>query len=186
MMKQLILVISGLGLGLVAGCSVIVDGELANRMGEDAGPSGETCSFDAQCISFDPFNCNRVCGDEGFCVDGPTAPDGTRCGMSMAASMHCVAGECVMRTCGDGYVDRAATPPEFCDDGDDTNPDDGCHMCTRSCAPPAPANCSDDDPCNGQESCGDVGGMMVCRSTQGLADDTACPGGTCQQGTCTP
>lgn len=170
------------------GCSVIVDGQLQGRdSGADAA-SGETCTFDAQCISFDPFNCNRVCGAAGQCVDGP-APEGTRCGMG--ANMHCVTGTCVPRTCGDGFVDRAATPPEYCDDGND-NPDDGCNnMCTRSCAAPAPAECGDGDECNGQESCMTIMALAFCRSSEALPDDQECEDssgapGTCQLGTCVP
>lgn len=114
--------------GLGAGCSVIVDGELNNR-GSDSGVGGQTCMFDAQCISFDPFNCNRVCGPEGRCIDGP-APDGTRCGMG--GPQHCVAQVCVMRVCGDGYVDRNASPPEYCDDGNMVDTDSCNNACTRS------------------------------------------------------
>ncbi len=185
-------ILSGLALlatlgALGAGCSVIVESQLNDREG-DAGPTGETCNFDAQCISFDPFNCNRICGPENRCIDGP-APDGTRCGMA-GATMHCVAQTCVMRTCGDGYLDRSATPPEYCDDGN-MNPDDGCNnVCTRSCAPPAPANCADANPCNGEESCADVMGMMLCRSTPAPANGATCDAagapGTCQDGTCVP
>jgi cysteine-rich repeat protein len=166
------------------GCSVIVESELENRR-PDAGMMGETCTFDAQCISFDPFNCNRICGPEGRCIDGP-APDGTRCGMG--ANQHCVANVCVMRECGDRFVDRSATPPEFCDDGND-NPDDGCNnVCTRSCAPPAPAMCSDGNPCNGEETCADVAGMMLCRASMALAEGATCTSaggdGTCTDGFC--
>ncbi|MCA9605720.1 MAG: DUF4215 domain-containing protein [Myxococcales bacterium] len=168
------------GLATAPGCSVIVDGTL-NDKDQDSGPMGETCSFDAQCISFDPFNCNRICGPEGRCIDGP-APDGTRCGMG--TGQHCVDQTCVVRSCGDGYVDRTATPPEYCDDGN-TNPDDGCNnLCTRSCAPPAPANCSDANPCNGEESCADVAGMMVCRATAPAMDGTECDAGGGAPGTC--
>lgn len=178
-----------LSLLLVAapGCSVIVDGQLSSiDAGSDSGPAGETCTFDAQCISFDPFNCNRVCVD-GRCMDGPQAPDGTRCGME--ARQHCIAGDCVPRVCGDGYVDRTATPPEYCDDGND-NPDDGCNnQCTRSCAPPAPANCDDGNVCNGVEACTTIMDMAFCRSTRASDDGDACntgdgSPGTCQSGAC--
>ena len=173
---------------LAVGCSVIVEGQLTNRdSGADA-PTGQSCTFDANCISFDPFNCNRVCGAAGRCMDGP-APEGTRCGMG--ANMHCVGGACVMRTCGDGYVDRTATPAEYCDDGND-NPDDGCNnMCTRSCAAPAPAECGDGNECNGQETCMTVMALAFCRASEPLAEDHDCTdaagtAGTCQAGSCVP
>lgn len=166
---------------LTGGCSLIVDSELGSKT--DAGSTGEVCTTDAQCISFQPFNCNRVCGDDGRCVDGPRAPDGTRCGMG--TNMHCVGtAGCVTKECGDGFVDR--TEREYCDDGND-NPDDGCNnMCTRSCVPPAPANCDDGDACNGMEVCGMV--MGVCRTGPPADDGTACMAGgspgTCQAGAC--
>ena len=166
----------------LGGCSVIVEGELDRKAdagsasgdaGTDAGDIGPTCADDAQCISFDPFNCNRVCGPANRCIDGP-APDGTRCGMA-GSMQHCVRQTCVMRGCGDGFLDRESMPPEDCDDGN-ADPDDGCNNdCTRSCAPPAPANCADNDPCNGEEACADVGGMMMCRVTgRPLADGSEC------------
>ena len=176
---------------LVFGCSVIVDSELANKgsvdagvdAGADAGPLGETCTTHAQCISFDPFNCNRVCGAAGRCVDGMAAPDGTRCG-NMGSMTHCVRAMCIVKACGDGYVDRADT--EYCDDGN-TNPDDGCNnMCTRSCVPPAPANCNDMNICNGAEVCGMSDGL--CHPGPPAADSTPCmvaaQPGSCMGGVC--
>ncbi len=174
-----------LAVGLaLAGCSVLVDNELANKVGDagppDAGLTGETCTNDAQCISFDPFNCNRVCGAAGRCIDGP-APDGTRCGMG--AMMHCVAQTCVIKECGDGFVDRTAVPPEFCDDGDDIDTNACNNNCTRSCVPPAPPTCDDGDPCNGMEAC--VMAMGVCRATMPADDGTACgTAGMCTDGAC--
>lgn len=170
---------------LTAGCSVIVEAELANRTedgGTDAGPMGETCMTDEQCISFDPFNCNRVCGAAGHCVDGMAAPNGTRCGMG--SMMHCVAAMCVLKACGDGFVDRMAM--EYCDDGND-NPADTCdNMCTRSCVPPAPANCNDSNICNGAEVCGMGDGL--CHPAPPAADGTACMvatmPGMCRSGVC--
>ena len=179
-------------LPLAFGCSVIVEGQLTDRdAGGDAG-GGESCSFDAQCISLDPFGCNRVCGEDGFCRDG-VPPEGTACGTRPREI--CVEGdtgelECLVSTCGDGYVDRTATPPEYCDDGND-NPDDGCNnMCTRSCAPPAPAECGDADDCNGQESCMTVMALAFCRASGPEPDGTVCDAdgvpGTCDGGECFP
>jgi len=82
-------------------------------------------------------------------------------------------------------------PPEFCDDGND-NPDDGCNNnCTRSCAPPAPAECGDGNPCNGDETCMTIMTVSVCRASSPPADGTTCTdaggtAGTCEFGECFP
>lgn len=166
-------------------CSIVVDDTLRGRTGTDSGMLGETCTTDEQCVTFDPFNCNQVCGAEGRCIDGPRTPDGTRCGM-VGGNNHCVDATCVMRECGDGFVDRNATPMEYCDDGND-NPDDGCNnVCTRSCVAPAPANCDDDNPCNGTETC--MAGVGLCRGSAPAANGTECmvgsDTGACVNGVC--
>lgn len=168
---------------LLGGCSLVVDNELSDRMGMDAGPTGETCTTDEQCVSFDPFNCNRVCGDSGRCEDGDT-PDGVACGMT--GTEICVGETCVTRECGDGFVDRSAMPPEFCDDGNDVDTDSCNNNCTRSCVPPARPNCDDGDPCNGMEMC--IMAMGYCRASPALDDGTACNvggvDGECYLGVC--
>ncbi len=178
-------------LPLLLGCSIIVEGQLATQDSGTDAPSGQSCSFDAQCISLDPFGCNRVCGPDGFCRDG-APPEGTSCGTRPREICVAVAGglECLPSACGDGYVDRTATPPEYCDDGND-NPDDGCNnMCTRSCAPPAPAECGDGNSCNGQETCMTVMAVAFCRASSPAADGTTCDAagapGTCRAGACIP
>lgn len=174
-----------------AGCTAIVDSELANKAPQvDGGPDGPRCDNTEQCLMLpdELFNCSLECVDR-VCVETASGtPDGTACGGS-GGTQICAGGTCVMRRCGDGYVDRTAMPPEYCDDGN-TNDGDGCNNeCTRSCVAPAPANCSDGDPCNGEETCGDV--MGICRASRELEDGTACTTrdsttGTCQRGTCVP
>jgi len=170
---------------LAAGCSAIIDAQLADKVGEDAGPTGETCSTDDQCVAFDMFNCHRGCAINGHCDTTLGAEDGTHCG-PVGARMHCVDEECVAMGCGDGFVDRSAM--EYCDDGNMVD-SDGCNNdCTRSCVPPAPPNCDDGNLCNGMEVCGMV--MGVCRVGPPAADGTACDvggtPGTCETGDCIP
>jgi cysteine-rich repeat protein len=168
-------------------CSIVVDDTLRGRGGTtDTGMVGETCTTDEQCVSFDAFNCRRVCV-EGHCMGGAPleTPDGTACGNT--GTEHCVDAVCVTRECGDGFVDRTATPIEYCDDGNE-NPDDGCNnVCTRSCVAPAPANCDDGNTCNGTETC--MAGVGLCRGSAPLADDTECEisagtSGVCSHGLC--
>jgi cysteine-rich repeat protein len=171
-MRGLVALFSFALAGSALGCSFIVDDRLSSRGNGDAGSTGETCTTDAQCISFDPFNCNRTCGDDGHCRTGASAPDGTACGST--GTEICVDATCVTRECGDGYVDRTAATPEYCDDGN-TVDTDGCNnACTRSCVAPAPANCDDRDTCNGTETC--TGGLCA-------ASGPATAGTTCMDGT---
>lgn len=177
-----------LTLALLPACSVIVETELENKggsqdSGPDTGPIGPACDNTQQCLMFDErkFDCAQACID-GRCVAGPT-PDGTLCG-GTGAMQNCVDARCVTRECGDSYTDRRGASPEFCDDGNDAEMDGCTSMCTRSCVPPAPANCSDGNVCNGEESC--TSGF--CRATSQAADGTACMVGTdpgsCQAGRC--
>lgn len=172
---------------LTPACSIIVDSELENEGQPDSGPTGPACDNTQQCLMLADrvFDCTQVCVDR-VCVTGQTTPDGTVCGGS-GGNQICVSGTCVRRECGDGYVDRNATPPEYCDDGNDS-PADGCNnMCTRSCVPPAPAVCDDGNPCNGPEMCDSGSGL--CRAGRALEDGAECMTpddmpGTCQAGVC--
>lgn len=192
-MRAILIVLSILLVGLVLpACTVIVDGELSNKADDmDAGPDGPRCDNTQQCLMLpdELFNCSLECINR-VCVETTAGtPDGTVCGGS-GGTQICVDNACVMRRCGDGYVDRtaAAMPiPEYCDDGNMVD-GDGCDSnCTRSCVPPAPANCSDSNPCNGEEMC--VSAMGLCRATRALDEGATCTTsdsmpGTCQQGTC--
>lgn len=173
---------------LLSACTLIIDGEIEGKTGQpDAGPTGPACDNTQQCLMLSDrvFDCTQECINR-VCVSGRSTPDGIRCGAS-GDNQICVSGTCVDRGCGDGYVDRNATPPEYCDDGND-NPGDACNQdCTRSCVPPAPAVCDDGNPCNGVETCGSVSG--VCVASAPLEDGTECSTrddapGTCQAGVC--
>jgi cysteine-rich repeat protein len=175
---------------LLAGCSLVVESTLEGKQPlpeEDGGPTGRVCSNDADCLLFPDhiLDCTQRCV-AGVCVlrHSQGTPDGTSCGPT-GDDRICVDQTCVNRACGDGYVDREATPREYCDDGD-TDDADGCNnMCTRPCVAPAPTNCSDGNPCNGAETCG-AGG--VCEGSALEADGTSCmiggDTGTCRRGAC--
>lgn len=182
---------------LLSGCSAIVDSELNNTSGDagpgDAGPGGMACDSNEQCVALDPFNCNVVCSDEGFCVPDRT-PDGTECGTD--DDEICVEGTCAPSVCGDGYIDRFAIPPEHCDDGNGTD-GDGCDSdpspmrpdCRKPCVAPATPDCMDDgDPCSGMEMC--IMAMGYCAATPALDNGTPCTvggvEGECYLGICDP
>jgi len=185
---------------LASACTVLVESELEGKGQPDSGtsqddggsrpdrPSGPRCSNTQQCLQIADrvFDCTQRCV-EGVCVSDAAGgtPDGVQCG-GMASGQICVGASCVTRECGDGFVDRMATPPEYCDDGND-NPDDACNNeCTRSCVPPAPPNCDDGSVCNGMEMCDS--GSGTCRASPPADDGTACmvgdTAGTCQRGAC--
>lgn len=187
--------VSVLAAFLLAGCSLVVESTLEGKQpaGEDGGTDNRRCNSDDECLLFADYitDCTQVCvgaspGTPGTCRrnDAVGTPDTTPCG-GPGSGRICVNRTCKVRGCGDGYVDREATPPEYCDDGD-TNDANSCNnSCTRSCVPPAP-NCTDGNPCNGMETCGASG---LCEASPPLADGTACqtPGGdagTCAGGVC--
>jgi cysteine-rich repeat protein len=169
----------------LTGCSVIVDGELSNKDGSDAGPTGPRCDNTQQClmISDRVFDCTQECIGN-VCVTALATPDGTFCGGG--TGQICVRQTCEMRRCGDGFVERQGMPPEYCDDGNENDGDLCNNMCTRSCVPPAPPNCDDGDVCNGEETCGAA--LGVCRPGARAGDGTPCmvaaTPGTCQAGVC--
>ena len=92
-----------------------------------------------------------ACGDDDTSPGGECEgrADGESCG---DASMRriCLGGVCSASTCGDGYVDMEAG--EQCEDGND-QAGDGCEPgdCSRSCE--GDADCSDGNPCTGEETC---------------------------------
>ncbi len=183
---------------LTSGCSVIVDDMLNNKM-PDAGASGPACSTTADCLQIADrvFDCMQVCvgaapGHPGACVSGMRSPDGLVCGGS-GGTQICVGGDCVQRRCGDGYVDRRADPPEYCDNGGGNGPSASCRPnCTRPCVPPARAICDDDhNDCNGMEMCDTASGVCVAQRfdpSMNTTDGTACMvrtmPGTCHMGMC--
>ncbi len=131
-------------------------------------PPGAPCAASVEC-------CGGLCHPTGFCLSSEPGQAGAVCNVNEDCfSVLCVAGVCRngLPACGDGHLDRYATPPEYCDDGN-TNDVDACNnSCTRLCMPPAPP-CSDGDPCNGDERCRSTG-TALCTTTAGLADGTPC------------
>lgn len=185
----------------LSGCSLVVE-KMIEDLPEaaDDGGVGAFCRTAQDCFD-NPMtwtNCLQTCelsGDgRGHCVLGPAAPDGVVCGGSDGAEI-CVAGACVMRRCGDGFLDRNADPPEYCDDGN-SNEDDFCRTCQTPCTNPAPpTTClmSPTDPCTGGVgSCDSTSDPGFCIAPMGQADGTTCTledgtsPGVCQTGHCIP
>ncbi len=181
---------------LSGGCSLIVEDTLQNKTDTpDSGPTGPACTQTPDCLQIADiaFDCTQVCvgaspGHPGVCTHGMRTPDGTVCGMSGGARI-CVNSDCVMRTCGDGYLDRLASPPEYCDDGANNGPSARCHEdCTRQCGAIGGMSfptCTDNDPCNGAEDC--VSNLCVVTSAP-LPEGAECmaggQAGTCHSGVC--
>jgi hypothetical protein len=106
------------------GCSVVVNNELDNRPQSDAGVNDELCA-----------------GQD----------DGHNCSTASHPGRVCVGYLCLIRECGDGWVDEAAG--EECDLGPGNNlPGSGCEPdCTFTCT--EDADCDDGDICSGAELC---------------------------------
>lgn len=151
------------------------------------GDAGAGCATHAECLGTgeSAFDCTRRCV-EGRCVSDTAegTPDGTACGVGEPGV--CVARSCVERRCGDGFVDRRATPPEVCDDGDDNDLNACANDCTHVCY--LASDCDDGDPCNGTETC--EGFAQRCAASAPAEDGTACTvagtSGTCRAGVCAP
>ncbi len=143
--------------------------------------SGEACDFGAQngpgvgcetsctpscatapdsCPDQNPCNGVEVCGDVTVgpstgqaCGAGTQAPDGTSCG----GSNICLAGQCTLSTCGDGYVDPAAN--EQCEPP-------GTGACDAGCKTVQAAICGDDKVDPGEEcDDGNVANLDGCDSS---------------------
>ncbi|MCA9574636.1 MAG: hypothetical protein R3B40_18985 [Polyangiales bacterium] len=102
-----------------------VGSDASPDVGVDAGPCASGCIATDPCA---PSECNPA---TGMC-EASTLPDGTLCGET--DTLLCVAGQCVMRGCGDGYREpggMALWPREGCDD---QNADDG-DTCSMGCEP---------------------------------------------------
>jgi len=103
--------------------------------------------------------------------------NGTACDLDAMASTRdiCRIGVCRRSTCGDAFVDGAASPAEICDDGNTTN-GDGCdNDCTFTCtAATAVADCGDRNTCNGAEVCTGTGLASRCGAGMALPVGAAC------------
>ena len=120
-------------------------------------------------------------GGGGLCAE-----DGTSCGSAMV----CSGGECVESVCGDGLIDTASG--EQCDDMNDVA-GDGCQPSDCSFTCEEAADCTDDDPCNGEEVC--LPDIHRCQLGTEPADTTMCAlpedpdgeaTGVCGGGYCVP
>ncbi|MBZ0120010.1 MAG: hypothetical protein K8H88_23680 [Sandaracinaceae bacterium] len=177
--RTLLLALAVLG----GGCSIIVDGQLNNGNpdvdgGIDMRP---VCTSTAQCLMLGDreFDCTQLCVDNR-CTRGLRTPDGTGCGTG--TPQICVDSACGPRRCGDSFRDRlpGVAMPEFCDDGANGNPMDGCNDdCTRPCGPGIPT-CDDGDPCNGVETCV----ANLCQTTAQLMPGEGCSTTSIASGTC--
>ena len=134
------------------------------------------CSEIGDCDDGNACNGNEVCDTaDHLCVGGMTAQDETPCTSPAVADGECRSGTCVPEGCGDTSVEGA----EECDDGNQV-PGDGCEpTCTFSCE--ADADCSDNDVCNGVETCDlethacALGAALDCEAND-----------ECSQGACDP
>jgi hypothetical protein len=179
-----------------SGCSLIV-AEQVEALPErpDAGViGGPVCATTQDCLSIGVLqnDCTQRCvfgaGTEGRCMDtAEAAPDGTTCGGTN--ERICVAGECVDRGCGDGFVDRAPPTgePEYCDDGNDSDCDLCNNSCTKYCSHPALPSCNDfpDDGCRGGADTCQTGGQTEC-SSFGAAPGSPVPVSVCLPATAAP
>ena len=118
--------------------------------------------------------------DTGSTVDAGDGPDCIR--NAECASGVCLDGACITGVCGDGFVDDG----EACDDGN-LGPGDGCSpWCDWECDPGDPLACDDGNDCNGMETCHiDI---FTCIPGMPLFDGRSCDDdtGTCDAGMCVP
>ena len=88
----------------------------------DAGTTSGACSASRDCDDGNPCNGAETCASPGTassrCVAGTPPADGAACDADMRPATRdiCRTGACVLSTCGDGFVDTGAAPPELCDD----------------------------------------------------------------------
>ncbi|MBI2388020.1 MAG: DUF4215 domain-containing protein [Deltaproteobacteria bacterium] len=150
-----------------------------------------TCvSSDAtrDCASTNPCVGKGTCDDaKHTCTAGSPLADGTACGTGMI----CKGGTCVSPKCGDGIVGTG----EQCDFGAGNGAGTGCEIdCKFSCSATPTDTCSDGNPCNGAETCGDVtvGGKAGKKCSAGTplgegascGTDKFCKSGACASGAC--
>jgi cysteine-rich repeat protein len=135
-----------------------------------------TCSEIGECDDGNACNGNEVCDTAAHvCVPGETAVDETPCTSAAVADGECRTGVCVPEGCGDMVVEGV----EECDDGNQVS-GDGCEpTCTFSCN--EDADCSDNDVCNGVETCDAEQHLCI------VGEAPSCDAqDECHQGTCDP
>ena len=144
-----------------------------------------SCHGDTDCDDDDACNGAETCGPVSrTCEAGAVPADGTVCAPDPRSI--CLAGDCAVSTCGDGFVDAGGG--EMCEPPAVLN----CRAdCTYSCT--VDGDCPDDgEPCNGDEFC-DTAANVCSRRTplpEGAVCDVMpavrelCLGGTCTQSVC--
>jgi len=91
-------------------------------------------------------------------------------GFVCAPGNVCITNVCVTSSCGDGFIDIAAS--EDCEDGN-TASGDGCSSCRFDCT--VDGDCSDGNTCNGAETCDKTApAKPVCKAGTALAAAAAC------------
>jgi cysteine-rich repeat protein len=138
-----------------------------------------SCESQDQCADASICNGVELCDLAVHrCGPGTPPPRGTECVRGIDRAI-CRDEMCLPSVCGDGVVDPGASPPEQCDDENDT-PGDGCEPdCTLSCT--TDDDCDDGLVCNGRERC--IDGR--CDSAEPLPDGSDCgAGGECVGGVC--
>lgn len=175
--------------GAVCGNGTVEQGESCDFGAQNGAGTGCETNCTPSCAKA-PDTCPdaNVCNGVEACADvtvggstgakcgaGATAPDGTSCG----SGTICLAGQCALSSCGDGFVDAAAG--EDCDFGAGNGAGTGCETTCKFSCTKAPDSCPDANPCNGTEACGDVtvGGKagQACGAGAPLAVGTPCGGG---------
>jgi len=141
-----------------------------------------TCSRDIGCDDGAICNGQESCV-EGFCVSGVNSANDMPCELSDGDTGVCRNGRCARLSCGDSHVD---VPDEQCDDGNEDENDDCRSDCLWTCF--NDAECSDDEPCNGIETC-DVENHL-CFPGRSLEEGVPCSRlgivGSCRSGRCIP
>jgi cysteine-rich repeat protein len=159
---------SGLCAPATCGNKVVDPGEECDDQNLVSGDGCEadcrfSCHADSDCNDSDVCNGTESCANH-LCVRTAPLANGAPC----ASGGTCRAQKCAASGCGNKVLD----PGEECDDGNLVS-GDGCESdCTFSCH--RDQDCSDGDPCNGSESCGN---NHACTSTAPLSDGTPCGGG---------
>lgn len=143
-----------------------------------------TCTDNSECVDTNLCNGAETCNTSTHeCVAGTPEDDGFGCDDDPRSI--CLSGACVESTCGDGFVDTGATPPEGCEPPSVGNCNAECHL---ECE--GDPDCDDDgNDCNGEEYCNTT--AHECQSRNPLADcadcGTAgqlCVSNTCQDSSC--
>lgn len=154
-------------------CTAIVGGKL-NKLPEGSDAGSVSCTPMTPCDDGNPCKGPDECSPDGHCVGGVVPiGDGTPCDRDgNAGTMDiCIAGGCVLSPCGDRIVQSGPPSFEECDDGANSNDNDGCRSdckftCTRI------EDCQDGNVCDGAEVCSaGLPGNRMCRESDALPPD---------------